>query len=829
MENVTLLDLSFNTSSAADGLDELIAKSLELAAKKEELTKAMKEEKAQLDAVAKAVKTGSVSQAEYKDALDKSAAANIALKRQMLDVNAEISSNNAAIKTNKTLLDAQETSVNALRAKLAQNTKALNAMSAAQRTGSEEGQKMVAETKALSDQLKELESAVGDNRRNVGNYAESITEALANTKGLTGATGALAGGLTSGVTAVKGFNTALKANPIMAIAGVVLTLINVIERLMKSNSEMANSLKAAFAPFEVIFQRLVNYITKLFTTLGEVITKVLGWITQAIDYMGLLSDETKTAIENSKRLAKLEYDIYDMETKSIVALSGQRREMEKLKSLAADQTKSTREREEALKKAIEVSKNMEQQELRILASKYQQIKAQNTLSYSTQEDVRKEAEALAALQAKQAEYAGRRKEMIGQISGLRKAAIAKAAADSKAATDKRVKEEESAAKAIAEAQKAALEKTLKDMDEQLTALSLSLREKEIANDSTKLKLENQKKFNEEYLKMERFRLEKGLITQQEYDNKRTEQELAIREMQEQIRREDEEKAKEREAVNLQNKYDAKMMEFTNEFEMRQFALDAQYQQELAAAEKLGADTTNIHAKYQKAKEKLTQARVNAELSMASGLAGDLSKLMGEESKAGKAFAIVQATINTYLGASKALAQGGFWGIAQAAVVIAAGLKQVMTIKNTKEPETKMDTNVKKYAKGGTIFGASHAMGGVTFTGSNGQVFEAEGGENVYILKKTASAEINALSSLNVAHGGKSFSTSGLYKFADGGQVSTLQMQQSVAEAKLSQRSINQLAEVVIGAVQAMPSPIVSVQDIDTSQANVQVVQRLASI
>ena len=122
----------------------------------------MKEEKAQLDAVAKAVKTGSVSQAEYKDALDKSAAANIALKRQMLDVNAEISNNNAAIKTNKTLLDAQESSVDALRAKLAQNTKALNAMSAAQRTGSEEGQKMVAETKALSDQLKELESAVGD-------------------------------------------------------------------------------------------------------------------------------------------------------------------------------------------------------------------------------------------------------------------------------------------------------------------------------------------------------------------------------------------------------------------------------------------------------------------------------------------------------------------------------------------------------------------------------------------------------------------------------------------------------------------------------------------
>ena len=60
---------------------------------------------------------------------------------------------------------------------------------------------------------------------------------------------------------------------------------------------------------------------------------------------------------------------------------------------------------------------------------------------------------------------------------------------------------------------------------------------------------------------------------------------------------------------------------------------------------------------------------------------------------------------------------------------------------------------------------SHAQGGVTFRGDNGQVFEAEGGENVYIMKKTASAEINALSALNEAHGGNSFGTSGLYKFA----------------------------------------------------------------
>ena len=61
-------------------------------------------------------------------------------------------------------------------------------MSAATRNNTDEGQKLVTETKEISDRLKDMEKAVGDNRRNVGNYAESIQEAMSSTKGLSGAT-----------------------------------------------------------------------------------------------------------------------------------------------------------------------------------------------------------------------------------------------------------------------------------------------------------------------------------------------------------------------------------------------------------------------------------------------------------------------------------------------------------------------------------------------------------------------------------------------------------------------------------------------------------------
>ena len=131
------------------------------------------------------------------------------MKKQLLDVNASISDNNREIKTNTTLLNSQEDSVDALRAQLAKNTKELNAMSAATRNNTDEGQKLVTETKEISDRLKDMEKAVGDNRRNVGNYAESIQEEMSSTKGLSGATAAMATSLSGGVNVLKVFNAKL--------------------------------------------------------------------------------------------------------------------------------------------------------------------------------------------------------------------------------------------------------------------------------------------------------------------------------------------------------------------------------------------------------------------------------------------------------------------------------------------------------------------------------------------------------------------------------------------------------------------------------------------
>lgn len=830
-EQVTLLDLSFDTSGALDGLDSLIEKSLELANTKKQLNAALKDEQAQVNAAGKAFKAGAISQEEYRKVISNSTKAQTELTKQMIDVNKSISENNAEIKVNTTLLTSQESSVNALRAQLAKNTKELNAMSAATRNNTDEGKALAAETKEISDKLKEMEKAVGDNRRNVGNYAESVQEALSNTKGLSGATGTLASSMTGAIGSVKAFNAALLANPIVAIVGLVLTLISTVEKLMKRNTEMATNLKAAFAPFEVIFSRILDGITNLLSGVAKAIDWVSTKVVSLLNSIGLISDETAKAANAAKELTRAEQAIFESETDALVTLSAMSRELANQKSLVADQTKSIKERNAAANIGLSTLKQMENIEVGILKQKYEQIKAQNELSYTSADDRRKEMEALAALQSKQAEYTEKQKELISQRSSFQNEETAKNSAAAQAAERAKA---QAAIKATEEAEKRKRElqqETIKQMEIALTTLDLSIKERELNNDTNATKLANQQELADKSLEIERYRLEQGLITQQEYANKETALKLETMKLQQKAVEEQEALDKERRAMDEANRKEIEMSEISNQYDLRQAQLDAQYAQEMAAAERIGADTTLVQQKYEKAKEDLTKARVNAELTMAADLAGQVSSLLGEESEAGKAFGVVQATINTYLGATKALAQGGILGIAQAAVVIAFGMKQVMTIAKQKAPDTKINTSVKKYAKGGQIVGRSHAQGGVTFRGDNGQVFEAEGGENVYIMKRTASAEINALSALNEAHGGNSFGTSGLYKFADGGMVANIseanRLTRQIDNIRLSNESINQLAGVVIEAVASMPNPIVSVQDINSGQYDVAVVQNLA--
>ena len=137
-------------------------------------------------------------------------------------------------------------------------------------------------------------------------------------------------------------------------------------------------------------------------------------------------------------------------------------------------------------------------------------------------------------------------------------------------------------------------------------------------------------------------------------------------------------------------------------------LELRRQQELDAAEEIGLMKRDIEDRYDLERRMLIKRSTDYEVSEAKRAAAEKIRQQVTMANAAlnlaetvfgqsKATAIAQAIINTYEGASKALAQGGIYGVALAAIVIATGLAQVAKIKSSQPQE---------YASGGIVGGRS---------------------------------------------------------------------------------------------------------------------------
>lgn len=163
--------------------------------------------------------------------------------------------------------------------------------------------------------------------------------------------------------------------------------------------------------------------------------------------------------------------------------------------------------------------------------------------------------------------------------------------------------------------------------------------------------------------------------------------------------------------------EAQRLKNENDLAMLQQILDAEYGNMLASvdyAQMTANQKLLIDEQYTKASKDLSQARQDqmwAEKAAVADALGAMSEVVGKQTVVGKAFAIAQAVINTWLAASKALADSTMPStiarIALMVSVIAAGL---MTVRNI----MKVDTSGKGggAAAGGSApsVNVSHAAG-----------------------------------------------------------------------------------------------------------------------
>ena len=113
-------------------------------------------------------------------------------------------------------------------------------------------------------------------------------------------------------------------------------------------------------------------------------------------------------------------------------------------------------------------------------------------------------------------------------------------------------------------------------------------------------------------------------------------------------------------------------------------LDAQFY-----ADSNAAMTTYYNEKEAKAKEDLEKEKALQEkrIDVAKQVVSAIGDLAGENAEMGKAVAIAQAIIDTYTGATKALAQGGVLGYVGAGAIIASGFANIRKIMQTEIPNS----------------------------------------------------------------------------------------------------------------------------------------------
>lgn len=113
-------------------------------------------------------------------------------------------------------------------------------------------------------------------------------------------------------------------------------------------------------------------------------------------------------------------------------------------------------------------------------------------------------------------------------------------------------------------------------------------------------------------------------------------------------------------------------------------LDAQFYADSSAAMNTYYTEKDAKAKEDLEKEKALQEK---RIDIAKQVVSAIGDLAGENAEMGKAVAIAQAIIDTYTGATKALAQGGVLGYIGAGAIIASGFANIRKIMQTEIPNS----------------------------------------------------------------------------------------------------------------------------------------------
>jgi chromosome segregation ATPase len=456
--------------------------------------------KAATAAIGEARKSLEALREEQKN-LDKGSEAYTKNAIKIKELNAEIRTNERVVMANTKAQQANQGSIEQLRAQLSQVTDQWSKLSKEERENTDAGQKLVAQKLKLTEELKRLEKQTGDTRRNVGNYSEGVKEALMQTGAFSNQFALLARAQTAWNAIVALSNGALKSFRIALIStgiGAIVVAIGSLIAAFASTQQGVDTLNKFLKPLQFAFQRLIGVFQDVAIALSKLNFKEvwnqirgIGGAMRQAAVEGYQYAESQVALKKAQlALAEAQGEL--------------NRKFQEQKAIVQDVTKSDKERKAAADEALAALDARTQLEANILKEQIKQAELsakQNDTDYETQIELANLKGQLAQLEADRVQKS---LEIRNQVNGLDKAAAAA-----------RLKEAEELAKAKAKADEEAKKKAEKEKEELEKRIEAEL----------KMELEAAERLAQEKINIESQRLLNGEITVDEFNKRMAQMEM----------------------------------------------------------------------------------------------------------------------------------------------------------------------------------------------------------------------------------------------------------------------------------------------------------------
>lgn len=832
-----------------------------------ELDRAKAEAKAMTDALKeynKALENGKMTEEEYSKkvlATNKSLAANKQEQAQLADA---IRTSEKVIRNQITQQNLADDSIKALRAQLYNLTKEYDELSAAERDNAEVGGKLLASINDVTDQIKKAEEATQRYYRNVGNYKSALEGMEQATDGAKNSIlGFISGGnplvqmlintsqqlgsvkqafVLAGQGAVmlgKQF-LALMANPIVAFLALIAAAFMALKNGIQSSEERMNQFRIIMAPLQKVLDTVSVAIGKVCGHLLNLIglaSDAIMWLNkmaESLPVLGKYFEESNKTTQEYIDIEKQRQEITRASRDEIVKSAEREREISDLRAKFAEKDKySNEERLKFLDQAIAKEREQAEANKRIAQMQLENLQREAALSDNDAAMNDKLAEAKAAVIKADTELSNKMRELNAQrveaINGIN----SEAAAEKKAAEEK-AKAWREAQKRREEEQKQALnteEQLWREYEDALLDLIKDGYEKQKQVVATQYQreiedLQKRLKEEENLTASARDAINRTIIAKQQEMNQQI-AEITKAQTDEQIQKDAEE---------IQHKADIERMtldarlavvqEGTAEFfALKRQEIDMEYQQELErinnleateeqktelrklAAQKRAQDKMEIDRQELEEEKKIEMARKQMKLDAYNAVKSGIDA-MAQHSKAfaimSKTIALAEIAINTGKAIAAGVAQamsvpfpGNLIAIATTVGTVLANIASaISTVKSAKFAKGgRVDT--RQYASGGDVRGAG--------TGTSDSIHAMlSNGESVMTAAAT-SMYAPVLSAMNQSAGGNPITGGG------------------------SAQGEDMLARAVARGLMAMPNPVVSVEEINTTARRVQVLENLASV